>query len=195
MGFCRRDNRIHLFLMNQMLKVLHALGLMLLTCLLHPVISVAQQPNPPADVRPQGGGVYLLSIAPRSGGKSYTLFHRTKVSIKMNDGKEFKGKVRGVSQHEISIDYKSYPIDGIQEIRFTPGSSLGLVAAGALLVGMTAVAVTASTSAESSTEDAIFWTGVGLAAAGFITLIPTHFIKKKFSSAEYEFTAVMVGSY
>jgi hypothetical protein len=172
------------------------LPFLILMCSLIPVTAVAQQPNPPSDSRPEEiPGVYLLSITPYGGGKSYTLFHRTKVIIKMTDGREIKGKVRGVSLNEISIDYKSYPIDGIGEIRFTPGSSLGLVAAGALLVGMTAVAITASTGTESATEEVIFWSGLGLAAAGFITLIPTHFIKKSFNSTEYQFTAVLVGSY
>lgn len=156
----------------------------------------AQQPYPPYATNPDHYvGVYLLSITPKNGGKSYTLFHKTKVIMTMPGNKEVKGKVRGVSRDSISIEYKSYAIDDIQNLKFSQGSTLGLVAAGAMLVGVVAIAVVGTKDTRTSTEDAIFWSGVGLAAAGAITLIPTHFLKKSFDRSEYEFTAVMVGSY
>ncbi len=182
--------------MKRILK-LHAIA-SLLFCLIFslPELANAQQPNATSGNDSKNfPGVYLLSITPKSGGKSYTLFHRTKVQLTMNDGREIKGKVRGVSQNEISIEYKSYPIDGISEIRFSPGSSLGLVAAGAMLVGVTMVAVAGPADSRSSSEETIFWGGIGLAAAGFATLIPTYFMKKKFSANEYEFTSVLVAGY
>ena len=182
--------------MKRILK-LHAIA-SLLFCLIFslPELANAQQPNATSGNDSKNfPGVYLLSITPKSGGKSYTLFHRTKVQLTMNDGREIKGKVGGVSQNEISIEYKSYPIDGISEIRFSPGSSLGLVAAGAMLVGVTMVAVAGPADSRSSSEETIFWGGIGLAAAGFATLIPTYFMKKKFSANEYEFTSVLVAGY
>jgi hypothetical protein len=156
----------------------------------------SQQPYPPTQTYPQHTqAIYLLSITPKNGGKSYTLFHKAKVILSMADGKDVKGKVKGVSHDSISVEYKSYAIADITELRFNQGSVIGLVAAGALLLGVTAIAVVGSSDQRTSTEDAIFWTGVGLASAGLITLIPTHFIKKRFSSSEYDFTAVMIGSY
>jgi len=153
----------------------------------------AQQPNPSSNIHPQGmPGVYLLSITPKNGGKSYTLFHKSKVGITLSDGREVKGKVRGVSRDSISIDYKSYEISSIRELRYNQGSALGIAAAGAMLVGVGAIALAGQ---GDSRNDAVFWTGVGLAVAGAVTLIPLRLIKKKFSSTDYDFTPVLVGSY
>jgi hypothetical protein len=152
----------------------------------------AQQPAAPQNRQPSRNlpGVYLLSIIPKEGGKSYTLFHRTKVQITFVNGRQIKGKVSGVSRDSVSINFNSFAISDISELRFSQGSTIGLIAAGAMLVGVAAIAIVGSKDNRSSTEEAIFWSGVGLAAAGAITLIPTHFIKKKFSSLDYEFRAV-----
>ncbi len=156
----------------------------------------AQQPYPPSQTYPQHiPAVYLLNITPKNGGKSYTLFHRAKVIVLLGDGKQVKGKVKGVSHDSISIDFKSYAIDDIQELRFNQGSALGIIAAGAMLVGVGAIAIAGPADERNSTEDVIFWSGVGLAAAGLITAIPTYFLKKKFNRADYDFTSVMIGSY
>jgi hypothetical protein len=154
----------------------------------------AQQPSN-VGTQQQTPGVYLLSISPKAGGKSYTLFHRTKVQLILNDGKEIKGKVRGVSQDAISIDYVSYPIADLHELRFSPGSVIGLIAAGAMLVGVTTVAIMATKDPLTSTDEVILWSGAGLAVAAAITLIPTSIIKKKFNIQDYDFTAVMVSGY
>jgi hypothetical protein len=155
----------------------------------------SQQPNPPSNTRPQQvTAVYLLNIVPKDGGKSFTLFHKTKVIMTMNDGRAVTGKVAGVGRDSISIDYKSYAVKDIAELRFNPGSALGVAAAIATTIGLVGIALTID-NRDSDAEKAVFYGGIGLAVVGGITLIPTYFLKKRFNSNEYVFSTVMIGGY
>jgi len=159
----------------------------------HKVFS--QQPAPPSNIHPQHiTPIFLLNIVPKNGGKSYTLFHKTKVIMTLKDGTAVTGRVRGVSHDSISIDFKSFGVNDIDELRFNPGSALGLAAAIATTVGLVAIAVTIDAK-RSGTEDAVLYGGIGLAAVGGALLIPTYFVKKRFNSTEYDFTSVMIGGY
>lgn len=141
---------------------------------------------------------YLLNITPKNGGKTFTLFSKTKVIMTMENGLKVNGKVRGVGRDSISIDYKSFAVKDISELRYNPGSALGVAAAIATTIGLIAIATTVDGGKDgerSSTEDTILFAGIGLAVIGGTALIPTYFVKKRFSRNEYDFTAVMIGGY
>lgn len=161
--------------------------------------SLAQDPIPPSkDHLKHFTPVFLLNITPKSGGKTYTLFNKTRVIMTMENGTEVSGKVRGVGRDSISIDYRSFAIKDISQIRFNPGSALGLAAAIATTVGLLAIAVSADGGKDgerSSTENTLFFGGIGLTVVGAAVLIPNYFVKKRFSRHEYDFTAVMIGGY
>ena len=155
----------------------------------------SQQPNPPSNIPPQHiTPMFLLNIVPKNGGKSYTLFHKTKVSMILKNGETVSGKVRGVSRDSIAIDFKGFAVNDIDELRFNPGSALGVAAAIATTIGLIAIAVTID-SERSDAENAVLYGGIGLAAVGGVLLIPTYFVKKHFTSAQYDFTSVMIGGY
>lgn len=154
-----------------------------------------QQPYPQSNVHPQHvTPIYLLNIVPKNGGKSYTLFHKSKVNMTMKNGTTVNGKVRGVSHDSISIGLRSFAVNDIDELRFNPGSALGLTAAIATTAGLIAIAVTID-SKNSDARDAALYGGIGLAAIGGAVLIPTYFVKKRFASSEYDFTSVLMGGY
>jgi hypothetical protein len=159
----------------------------------------AQDPNPPPNSNLKHfTPVFLLNITPKSGGKTYTLFSKTRVTMAMENGTEVSGRVRGVGRDSISIDYKSFAVKDISELRFNPGSALGVAAAIATTAGLVAIAVSVDGGKDgvrSSTENTIFFGGIGLTVIGAAVLIPTYFIKKRFSRSEYDFTAVMIGGY
>ena len=155
----------------------------------------SQQPNPPSNIHPQQiTPIYLLNIVPKNGGKSYTLFHKTKVMMTLKDGTAVNGRVRGVSHDSISIDFRSFGVKDIDELRFHPGSALGAAGAIATTIGLIAIAATIDAKS-SDTRNAVLYGGIGLAAVGGGLLIPTYFVKKRFSSNEYDFTSVMIGGY
>ena len=161
--------------------------------------SFGQEPNPPSNNHLKHfTPVFLLNITPKNGGKTYTLFNKTRVILTTANGAEVKGRVRGVGRDSISIDYKSFAVKDISELRFNPGSALGLAAAIATTAGLVAIAVSVDGGKDgvrSSTENTILFGGIGLTVVGAAVLIPTYFIKKRFSSSEYNFTAVMIGGY
>ena len=172
--------------------------------LLFPLLSLllmsnlqAQEPLPPTIAKPpRGNPVYMLNIVPKEEGKTHTLFSKTKVIIQLQSGNEIRGRMSGVTQDSISIDYRSYPVKDILEIRYNPGTTLGAIAAIATTIGVAAVAITVNGGKDKErdqTEDAIFYSGVGLAVAGGITLIPTYFVKKKFTVEKYDFMTVRLG--
>jgi len=155
----------------------------------------SQQPSPPSNIHPQHiTPMYLLNIVPKNGGKSYTLFHKTKVNMTLKNGTTITGKVRGVSHDSISLDYKSFAVSDIDELRYNPGSALGAAAAIATTLGLIAIAVTIDAD-HTDARNAVLYTGIGLAVVGGAVLIPTYFVKKRFTSAQYDFTSVMIGGY
>ena len=100
------------------------------------------------------------------------------------------GRVDFIFKDAIEINNSNIPISAIKEIRYNPGSVIGIISAAAVLVGLAAVAFTAGGGKNgemSSSENTIFYTGIGLIAAGGISLIPNYFIKKKFDLQHYEF--------
>jgi hypothetical protein len=166
-----------------------------LPCIFLSQKTYSQQPSPPSNIHPQHiTPMYLLNIVPKNGGKSYTLFHKTKVNMTLKNGTIVSGKVRGVSRDSIAIDLKSYAVSDIDELRFNPGSALGVAAAIATTLGLIAIAATIDAE-QTDTRNAILYTGIGLAVVGGALLIPTYFVKKKFTSAQYDFASVMIGGY
>jgi hypothetical protein len=141
--------------------------------------------------------VYVLNIIPVGDGKSYTIIDKSKVVITFKDGKTISGKVKGFSKDSINIDYRNFSVKDIDELKYNPGTVLGAAAAIVTAVGVAAIAVTSNGGKDNvrdATEDAIFYTGIGMAAIGGLTLIPTYFVKKRFSSHQYDFVTEMVGS-
>ncbi len=161
--------------------------------------SFSQQPNLQSNIHATHvTPVFLLSITPKNGGKSYTLFHKTKVSMKLKDGTEVNGKVLGVSHDSIAVDSKSFAVKDIDELSFNPGSIIGVIAAVATTVGLIAIAITVDGGKDgirSSEENTVFYSGIGFAVVGGAVLIPKYFIKKHFTGSEYDFAAVMIGGY
>lgn len=160
-------------------------------------ISHAQQPALPSVAhRSNLPPVYLLNLTPLHGGKTYTLFRKTKVVIHLNNGNEFSGKVRTVSKDSIYLNEKGYAVADIRELRFNPGTTLGAVSAVGACIGIAAIAVTADGGKDgvrSEGENIVFWSGVGLAATGLALSIPNYFIKKKFTRVKYDFRTIQVG--
>ena len=99
-----------------------------------------------------------------------------------------------MSRDSISIDFRSFSVKDIDELRFNPGSALGAAAAIATTIGLVAIAVTIDAKS-SDARNAVLYGGIGLAAVGGALLVPTYFVKKHFSSNEYDFTSVMIGGY
>lgn len=157
----------------------------------------AQQAKVPIIARPpqQRSAIYQLDIVPVAGGKTFTIYNKTKVWLTFKNGKSISGKVKGVGKDSINIDYRNYAVRDIDELKYNPGSALGAAAAIATAVGVAAIALTADggkNNVRDGTENAIFYSGVTLAVAGGITLIPTYFIKKRFSKHQYDFNTVQV---
>src|ERR1043165_3955070 len=97
----------------------------------------SQQPGPSPNIHTQHvTPIFLLNIVPKNGGKSYTLFHKTKVSMTLSNGTSVSGRVRGVSRDSISVDFKSFAVKDIDDLRFNPGSALGVGAAIATTLGL-----------------------------------------------------------
>ncbi|MCY7409940.1 MAG: hypothetical protein LH473_06685 [Chitinophagales bacterium] len=162
-----------------------------------PTKTFAQQAKVPIIARPPQPitAVYQLDIVPVAGGKTFTIYNKTKVWITFKNGKSISGKVKGVGKDSINIDYRNYAVRDIDELKYNPGSALGAAAAIATAVGVAAIALTADGGKDNvrdGTENAIFYTGVTLSVAGGITLIPTYFIKKRFSKHQYDFNTVQM---
>ena len=162
-------------------------------------ISLAQHPGVPMNAqRPPSPPVYLLNLSPVKGGKTYTLYRNSKVRMELNNGTDVRGKVRNVSRDSVYVTDANYAIADLSTIRYNPGTALGVAAAIGACVGIAAIAFTANGGQDgerSDTENAIFWTGVGVAATGLIISIPTYFIKKKFTREEYDFRTIQIGGY
>lgn len=166
------------------------LFLTIISALLHPPFIDAQQP---VATQPQYSTPYMLNLVPKKGGKSYSLYHKTKVTLKLSNQVVVKGKVRGVSKDSIAINEKTVAIADIDDISYNPGTALGVAAAIATTAGVGMIAFTADGGKDNTrddTENAIFYTGIGLTVAGGIALIPTYFIKKHFTRNNYYFTTV-----
>ncbi len=103
------------------------------------------------------------------------------------------GKVFGIGRDSIAINSQSFAIKDVEEVSFNPGSISGVIAAVATTAGLVAIAITIDSKEPSA--DAILYGGIGLAIIGGAVLIPTYFLKKHFTTAEYEFTPVMIGGY
>ena len=158
----------------------------------HLPLTYAQQPAMPTTVQQHQIQVYMLSITPKNGGKSFSLYQKTKLQLTLGN-QVVKGKLRGVSKDSIAIDEGSYAVKDIDEITYNPGTALGVAAAIATAVGVGMIAFTADGGKDKErddTENAIFYSGIGLAVAGGVALIPTYFIKKHFTREKYDFITV-----
>ena len=158
----------------------------------------AQQPAlpPTTSQRPYVPPVYLLNLAPRDGGKPYTLFRNTKVHATLTNGAEISGKVKAVSKDSIYIDSRFYSIKDITEFRFNPGTTLGAAAAIGAVIGIATIAVTAGGGKDGAFSDGeiiALWSGIGLAAVSGAILIPNYFIKKRFPRTKYDFRTIQIG--
>ncbi|MBA3649494.1 MAG: hypothetical protein H0W62_13245 [Chitinophagales bacterium] len=145
--------------------------------------------NAPALLRPVQ---YVITLAPVNGGKAYHVYRNAKIVANLNNGVLISGKVRAISKDSISLDYKNYAISSITNFKFNPGNALGVAAAIGAVIGLAAIAFTASSkdNQRSSAEDAIFYSGIGLTAVSVALLIPNYFIKKNFPRTKYEYIPV-----
>ena len=159
----------------------------------------SQQPNVPLIAKPLQpmAAIYVLKIIPVAEGKTYTIIDKSKVVLTFKNGTSVSGKVKGVSKDSINIDYRNFSVKDIDELKYNPGTALGAAAAIVTTLGVAAIAFTADGGKDKErdgTEDAIFYAGIGMAVIGGITLIPTYFVKKRFSSHQYDFVTLIYGS-